>query len=260
VKPTQLIVLKTPAGLAQMRRAGRLAAETIREVSQAVAPGVSTGALDRLADAYIRDRGGVPSFKGYRGYPASICVSLDDEVVHGIPGPREIEDGQLVSIDIGVLLGGFHADIAVTVPAGEVPPEVRRLLVVTQAALDAGVAAARPGATLGDLSWAIQSVVDAAGFSVVRDFAGHGIGRTLHEDPQVPNVGRPGSGPRLQAGMTLAIEPMVNMGGADITMDDDGWTVRTRDHSLSAHAEHTVAITGDGPEILTRLNGTGPVY
>jgi methionyl aminopeptidase len=260
VKPTQLIVLKTAADLTQMRRAGRLAAEALREVANAVVPGVATGHLDRLADAYIRDRGGVPSFKGYRGYPASICVSLDDEVVHGIPGPREIDDGQLVSIDLGVLLGGFHADVAMTLAAGEAPPEVRRLLVVTRAALAAGVAAARPGATLGDLSWAIQSVVDAAGFSAVRDFAGHGIGRTLHEDPQVPNVGRPGTGPQLKAGMTLAIEPMVNMGGADVTMDDDGWTVRTRDHSLSAHAEHTVAITGDGPEVLTRLDGTEPVY
>ncbi|MDR7419471.1 MAG: type I methionyl aminopeptidase [Armatimonadota bacterium] len=260
MKPTQLIVLKTAEDLAKMRQAGRLAAETIREVVRAVAPGVTTGHLDRVADTYIRDRGGVPSFKGYRGFPASICVSLDDEVVHGIPGTRVIEAGQLVSIDIGVLLQGFHADIAVTVPAGEIPPEVRRLLAATRAALDAGVAAARPGATLGDVSWAIQSVVEAAGFSAVRDFAGHGIGRSLHEDPQVPNVGRPGTGPQLRAGMTLAIEPMVNMGGPDVTLDDDGWTVRTRDHTLSAHMEHTVAITARGPEVLTGLDGASPVY
>jgi methionyl aminopeptidase len=260
VKPTQLIVLKTAEDLARMREAGRLAAEVIREVVAAVAPGVTTGRLDRLAETYIRDHGGIPSFKGYRGYPASICVSLDDEVVHGIPGHRVIDDGQLVSIDIGVLLRHFHADIAVTVPAGEVPPEARRLLAVTRAALDAGVAAARPGATVGDLSWAIQSVVEAAGFSAVRDFAGHGIGRALHEDPQVPNVGRRGTGPELRVGMTLAIEPMVNMGGSDVTMDGDGWTVRTRDHTLSAHMEHTVAVTAGGPEVLTRLDAGSPVY
>lgn len=260
MRPTSLVVLKTPEEIARMRRAGRLAAEAIREVSRAVAPGVTTAQLDRIADAFIRDRGGVPSFKDYRGYPASICTSIDDEVVHGIPGDRAIAEGAIVSIDLGVLLDGFHADIAVTVEAGEAPPEVRRLLAVTRAALDAGVAAARPGATLGDLSWAIQSVAEAAGFSVVREYAGHGIGRSLHEDPQVANVGRPGTGPALKVGMTLAIEPMVNMGGADVTIDRDGWTVRTLDHSLSAHAEHTVAITAVGPEILTRLDRALDVY
>ena len=260
MKPTSLVVLKTPEEIARMRRAGWLAAEAIREVTRAVVPGVTTAQLDRIADTFIRDRGGVPSFKDYRGYPASICTSIDDEVVHGIPGDRAIAEGAIVSIDIGVLLDGFHADIAMTVAAGEAPPEVRRLLVTTRAALDAGVAAARPGATLGDLSWAIQSVAEAAGFSVVREFAGHGIGRSLHEDPQVANVGRPGTGPALKVGMTLAIEPMVNMGGADVTIDRDGWTVRTLDHSLSAHAEHTVAITAAGPEILTRLDGALDVY
>jgi methionyl aminopeptidase len=260
VKPTQLIITKTADDLARMRRAGRLAARVVDEVAKAVAPGVATAALDRLAEAFIRDHGGVPSFKGYRGYPASICISIDDEVVHGIPGARLVQEGQIVSIDIGVLLDGFHADTAVTVPAGEVEPEVRRLLATTRAALDAGIAAAQPGAALGDVSWAIQSVVESAGFSAVRDFAGHGIGRTLHEDPQVPNVGRPGTGPRLRVGMTLAIEPMVNMGGPDVITDDDGWTVRTRDGSRSAHAEHTVAITAGGPEILTRRDGAEPVY
>lgn len=258
--PKTLVVLKTPGDLAKMRRAGRLAAGAIREVVKAVVPGATTATLDQIAETYVRDHGGVPSFKGYRGYPASICTSIDDEVVHGIPGQRVIEEGQIVSIDIGVLLDGFHADIAVTVPAGDVAPEVARLLATTRAALDAGVAAARTGARLGDLSWAIQSVVEAAGFSAVRDFAGHGIGRSLHEDPQVPNVGRPGTGVPLQAGMTLAIEPMVNIGGPDVSMDSDGWTVRTRDRSLSAHAEHTVAITADGPEILTRLNGIAALY
>jgi methionyl aminopeptidase len=260
MKPTEVVVLKTVEEIARMRRAGRLAAQAIRQVARAVAPGVTTAHLDRIGDAYIRDHGGVPSFKNYRGYPASICVSIDDEVVHGIPGPRVIAEGAVVSIDLGVLLDGFHADVATTVVAGEAPPEVRRLLVTTRAALEAGIAAARPGATLGDVSWAIQSVVEAAGFSVVRDFAGHGIGRALHEDPQVANVGRRGTGPILQVGMTLAIEPMVNMGGAEVTIDPDGWTVRTADGSRSAHAEHTVAITADGPEVLTRLDADQDVY
>jgi methionyl aminopeptidase len=260
MKPTNLIVLKTADDLACMRRAGRLAARAIREVARAVAPGAATVDLDRIAEAFIRGAGGVPSFKGYRGFPGSICTSVDDEVVHGIPGPRILQEGEILSLDLGVLLDGFHVDLALSVPVGEVPPEVRRLLATTETALAAGVAAARPGGTLGDVGWAIQSVVEAAGFSAVRDFAGHGIGRALHEDPQVPNVGRPGSGAALQAGMTLAIEPMVNMGGADVVMESDGWTVRTRDHSLSAHAEHTVAITADGPEVLTRLDGVSTLY
>lgn len=255
-----LVVLKTSDELASMRRAGRLAALALRAVAQAVAPGVTTAELDRVGEASIRRTGGMPSFKGYRGYPASICTSIDDEVVHGIPGLRVLEEGEIVSIDLGVLLDGFHADVAMTVPVGRVPPEVRRLVATTETALDAGIAAARPGAMLGDLSWAIQSVVEAAGFSAVRDFAGHGIGRVLHEELQVPNVGRPGTGVTLQAGMTLAIEPMVNMGGPDVVMASDGWTVRTLDQTLAAHAEHTVAITANGPEILTRLNGAQVVY
>ncbi|MGH2402943.1 MAG: type I methionyl aminopeptidase [bacterium] len=252
------VVLKTPDSLARMRRAGRVAAEAIREVAAAVAPGVSTAALDGMADAFIRGRGAVPSFKHYRGYPASICTSINDEVVHGIPGSRALEAGAIVSIDLGVLLDGFHADVAVTVPVGDVEPEARRLIKVAEEALARGIAAARPGARLGDVGWAIQSVIEDAGFSAVREFAGHGIGEALHEDPQVPNIGRPGTGPTLRPGMTLAIEPMVNMGGSDVLVEGDGWTVRTRDRSLSAHAEHTVAITEDGPEVLTGLNGTRP--
>lgn len=254
-RPAQLVVLKSPAEVAIMRRAGRVAAAALRAAVQAVRPGVSTAELDRVAEAVIRQAGAVPSFKGYRGFPAAICVSLDDEVVHGIPGPRIIEEGALVSIDIGVFLDGFHVDTATTVAAGVVPPEVARLLAVTRAALDAGIAAARPGARVGDVAWAIQSVVEAAGFSPVRDLAGHGVGRSLHEDPQVPNVGRPGTGLALQVGMTLAIEPMVNMGGPDVTTDADGWTIRTRDHMLSAHMEHTVAIGAQGPEVLTVPDG-----
>ncbi len=260
MKPTNLIVLKTAHEVASMRRAGQIAARAIREVARAVAPGVTTAHLDDLAETFIRDAGGTPSFKGYRGFPASLCTSVDDEVVHGIPGPRVLEEGEIVSLDLGVLLEGFHADLALTVPVGDVPPEVRRLLATTATSLDAGIAAAKSGGSLGDIGWAIQSVVEAAGFSAVRDFAGHGIGRALHEDPQVPNVGRPRTGVALQAGMTLAIEPMVNIGGPDVFMEGDGWTVRTRDHSLSAHAEHTVAITVGGPEVLTRLDGAPTLY
>ncbi len=250
------IIIKTRDDLTRMRRAGRLAAEAIREVAAAVVPGVSTVALDQIADAFIRAHGGVPSFKHYRGYPASICTSINDEVVHGIPGPRILQAGDIVSLDLGVLLDGFHGDVAITVPVGPVEPQVQRLIEVTEEALACGIEAARPGARLGDVGWAIQSVIEAAGFSAVREFAGHGIGEALHEDPQVPNIGRPGTGPRLRPGMTLAIEPMVNMGTSDVFIEGDGWTVRTRDRSLSAHAEHTVAITENGPEVLTGLNGT----
>ncbi len=257
MKPAETIVVKSAADLDRMRQAGRVAALAIGDVARAVAPGVTTAELDRLAEASIRDRGGTPSFKHYRGYPASICTSINDEVVHGIPGPRVLQPGEIVSIDLGVHMDGFHADVATTAAVGDVPPRVRRLLEVTEHALAEGITQARPGQTLGDVGWAIQSVVEAAGFSCVRDFAGHGIGRALHEEPQVPNLGRPHTGPRLTPGMTLAIEPMVNMGAADVYIEGDGWTVRTRDRSLSAHAEHTVAVTPDGPEILTRLGGAG---
>jgi len=260
VKPVCTAVIKAADEIACMRRAGRLAARAIREVARAVAPGVTTGELDRTAEAYIRDGGGVPSFKDYRGYPASICTSVDDEVVHGIPGPRVLVEGSIVSVDLGVFLEGFHADVALTVPVGEVKPEVRRLLAVTGRALEAGVAAARPGGFLGDIGWAVQSVVEAAGFSVVRDYAGHGIGRALHEDPQVPNVGRPRTGIALRPGVTLAIEPMVNAGAPGVTLEADGWTVRTLDRTRSAHEEHTVAVTPDGPMILTGLEEIGALY
>jgi methionyl aminopeptidase len=259
VKPGSVVV-KSAGDLDRMRRAGRLAAQAIREVAGAVAPGVTTGTLDRIAEEFIRAGGGVPSFKNYRSYPASICTSINDEVVHGIPGARVLEPGMIVAIDLGVLLDGFHADLAVTVPVGEVSPEVRRLLQVTDAALARGIAEAKPGARLGDIGWAIQSVIEAAGFSAVRDFAGHGIGRSLHEDPQVLNIGTPHTGLVLRPGMTLAIEPMVTMGSPDVVVEHDGWTVRTRDGSLAAHAEHTVAITVAGPEILTGLNEPAAIY
>ena len=254
------VVVKTPGDLERMRRAGRLAAQALHAVVRAVAPGVTTGTLDRIGEESTRAGGGVPSFKDYRGYPASICTSLNDEVVHGIPGARVLEPGVIVAIDLGVLLDGFHADVAVTVAVGEVPPGALRLLRTTEEALARGIAEAKAGARLGDVGWAIQSVIEAAGFSAVRDFAGHGIGRSLHEDPQVLNVGAPRTGMVLRPGMTLAIEPMVTMGGPDVVVASDGWTVRTRDGSLAAHAEHTVAITASGPESLTGLNETAAIY
>ncbi len=265
MKASRTIVLKTPDQIARMREAGRLAARALRAVAAAVAPGVTTGELDRVAEAFIRGAGGVPSFKDYRGFPASICTSVNDEVVHGIPGPRVLREGEIVSIDLGVYLHGFHADVARTLPVGQVAPHVRRLIETAEQALARGIAQVRPGATVGDVGWAIQTVIEAAGCGAVREFAGHGIGRHLHEEPQVPNVGRPGTGPRLVVGMTLAIEPMVTLGSPDVSIDADGWTVRTRDGSLAAHAEHTVAVTREGAEILTLdpdagRDGTGAIY
>lgn len=255
--PADAVALKSPADLDLMRASGRVAALAMREIVKAIAPGIETGALDTIAETFIRDLGGVPSFKNYRGYPASICTSINDEVVHGIPGSRVLQRGDVVSIDLGVYLHGFHVDVAETVPVGEVSARVRLLLDVTTRALAAGIAQATVGATLGDVGWAIQALVEAAGFSCVRDFAGHGIGRALHEEPQVPNLGQRHTGVRLTPGMTLAIEPMVNMGSADVYIAGDGWTVRTRDRSVSAHAEHTVAVAPDGPEVLTGLDRVG---
>ncbi len=249
------IVLKNKEEIARMRKAGRLAAMALREVVQAVRPGVTTLELDTIAETYIRAHGGVPSFKGYRGYPASICVSINDEVVHGIPSQRRLKRGEIVSIDLGVFVDGFHGDVAVTVPVGEVNKELLRLLECAREALYQGIAQAKPGNRLGDISVGDQACAEKCGFSVVREYAGHGIGRQLHEDPQVPNYGVPGTGIVLRSGMTLAIEPMVNLGGAEVVVGPDGWTVRTRDGLPSAHFEHTVAIGEEGPEILTRLPG-----
>ncbi|MDR7427947.1 MAG: type I methionyl aminopeptidase [Armatimonadota bacterium] len=249
-----MVVVKTAEEIARMRRACRLAARALQLVLQAVAPDVSTGHLDRLAETFIRDHGGVPSFKHYRGYPASICVSVDEEVVHGIPGRRRLRQGSIVSIDLGVYLDGFHGDVARTVPVGDVDEETYRLLRVAEEALAAGIREAREGRTTGDVGWAIQQVAEGAGFSVVRDFAGHGIGRELHEGPEVPNFGTPGAGVPLRRGLTLAIEPMVNAGGSEVVVLEDGWTVRTRDRLRSAHFEHTVAVDVNGAEVLTSLD------
>lgn len=247
------IILKSPAEIQRMQRAGGLAAEALREVASMVRPGARGSDLDALAERYIRDHGGTPSFKGYRGFPASICVSVNDEVVHGIPNSRPLKEGAIVSLDLGAIVDGVHGDVAVTVPVGAVSPRLQRLLQVTRESLYRGIAQVQPGKRLGDVGAAIQRHAEAAGFSVVRDFAGHGIGRLLHEEPQVPNFGEPGTGALLREGMTLAIEPMVNVGGFEVFMSEDGWTVRTRDGQPSAHFEHTVVVTATGPQVLTAI-------
>lgn len=252
-KRAEAIVVKTAAEIKGMRAAGVLAAEALREVVRAVRPGVSGTVLDRLAETYIRDHGGVPSFKGYRGFPASICLSINDEVVHGIPGGRRLRAGEIVSIDLGAQLDGFHGDTTATVAVDSIEAPLQRLLTVTREALYRGIALVHPGGHLGDVGAAIQAHVEAAGFSIVRDFAGHGVGRLLHEEPQVPNFGRPGTGAALREGMTMAIEPMVNMGSHEVTVDPDGWTVRTKDGQPSAQFEHTVAVTADGALVLTAI-------
>lgn len=246
-----MIVLKRPDEIEKMRAAGRLVGQLLEEIGRRVRPGVTTRDLDRFAEEFIRRHGGVPSFKGYRGYPASICTSVNEQVVHGIPADRRLREGDILSVDVGVVLDGYHGDAARTFPVGEVDERARHLLEVTERALWAGIEQARAGNHVSDIGHAIQRVVEAAGLSVVREFVGHGIGRAMHEDPQVPNYGLPGRGPRLRPGMTLAIEPMVNEGASDVTILEDRWTAVTVDGSRSAHFEHTVAITEDGPVVLT---------
>jgi methionyl aminopeptidase len=249
-----MIIRKSPQEIERMARAGQVVAETHRLVGEHVRPGVTTQELDELAEEYIRSQGGVPTFLGYKGFPASLCLSPNDMVVHGIPGPYKLEEGDILSVDVGVTLDGFVADAAYTHPVGEVSDEAKRLLEIGQAALAAGVAQARPGNRLSDISHAVQSVTEAAGFSVIRSLVGHGVGRSMHEDPQIPNFGAPGRGPVLQPGMTLAIEPMINAGGPDVYLHDDHWSISTEDGSLSCHFEHTVAVTESGPRILTGAN------
>lgn len=246
-----MIIIKSRDELSQMRESGRIAARVRDELVHSVAPGVTTRELDELAARLIGRMGGASAFLGYRGYPGNICLSIDAEVVHGIPCERRIELGQIVSIDVGVLYRGFVGDTATTVMVGVTDPNLVRLVMTTEQALAEGVAMARPGNKLSDISHAIETTATRAGFSVVRDFVGHGIGRKMHEDPQIPNFGAPGCGPKLKAGMTLAIEPMVNMGTSGVEVMADGWTVLTADRKPSAHFEHTIAIGADGPEILT---------
>jgi methionyl aminopeptidase len=247
-----LIIRKSPAELEKMRRAGRITARARERVVAAVRPGVTTGALDRIAEEAIREEGAVPSFKGYRGFPASICASVNQEVVHGIPGSRALRRGDLLSIDVGAIWEGFHGDSAVTVAVGEPPSdEAEKLIRVTEESLEAAVSQVRPGGRLSDIGHAIQQVVEGAGFSVVREYVGHGIGRSLHEDPPIPNYGPPGRGPELGPGLVVAVEPMVVVGEWPTRLLADGWTVVTADGTLSAHFEHTIAVTEDGPEVLT---------
>jgi methionyl aminopeptidase len=238
-----------------IREAARLVARTLTMLGREIRPGVSTQRLDELAESFIRDHGARPAFKGYRGFPASICPSINDEVVHGIPGARTLAEGDIVGMDVGVEKDGYYGDAACTFPVGKVGADVERLLQVTREALMRGVAQAKAGNRVGDISHAIQSHVEAHGFSVVRSLVGHGIGRHMHEEPQVPNYGTPDRGPRLMAGQVLAIEPMVNVGAPDVVTRPDGWTVVTKDGSLSAHFEHTVAVGAEGPEILSLSDG-----
>jgi methionyl aminopeptidase len=255
-----VIQLKSPRELEIMREAGRHVGEVLRGLSKLAEPGITTGEIDSEARRQIEDRGLQSSFLGYAPggappFPGVICISVNDEIVHGIPGRRRLCDGDLVKLDFGVIFGGFHGDAAVTLPVGEVDEESLHLLETTRQSLHAGIEALRPGSRLGDVGAAVQESVEREGFSVVRDFVGHGIGRLLHEPPQLPNFGRPGRGQRLKAGMVVAIEPMVNSGRPDVRLRSDGWTATTADGSRSAHFEHTVAITENGPEILTRIAG-----
>lgn len=248
----RLVTHKSEREIAAMRIAGRIVADVLALLEAEVRPGVRTADLDRLAEQAIRGVGAVPSFKGYRGYPASICVSIGHEVVHGIPGERRIRDGDVVSVDAGAIWEGYHGDAARTFIVGDVEPRARELVAAGRAALDAGIAAARPGARIGDISAAVEDVALAGGFGVVRQYVGHGIGQEMHEEPQVPNFRGPARGLAIATGLCLAIEPMFTLGSGDVVLRDDGWTVATRDHSLAAHFEDTIAVTEEGPEILTR--------
>ncbi len=253
-----MIVCKSPAEIARMRSANRLVAAVLDELRAAVAPGVTTAELDRMAEARIQSVGGIPAFKGYRGYPATICASVNDQIIHGIPSGRALVEGDILSIDVGAILDGFCGDAAITVPIGTVSDAASKLMRVTREALDRAIEQARVGRRVSDISHAVQRHVESHGFSVVREFVGHGIGTAMHEEPQIPNFGAPGRGPRLVEGMVLAIEPMVNMGKPAVRVLADGWTAVTVDGSLSAHFEHTVAVTADGPMVLTDPGWTGP--
>jgi methionyl aminopeptidase len=247
-----MIVRKSPGEIEIMARAGALVAETLALIGEQARPGVTTAELDEAAEEFIRSQGGVPTFKGYRGFPGSICASPNAMVVHGIPGPYRLDEGDVLSVDVGVTLDGFVGDSAYTFAVGEIDPEAQRLLDVCKEALAAGIAEARPDKHIGDVSHAVQRVTESAGFSIVRSLVGHGVGRSMHEEPQIPNFGEPGRGPRLAPGMTLAIEPMINAGGGEVYVEEDRWSVSTDDGSLSAHFEHTVAVTESGPRILTQ--------
>jgi methionyl aminopeptidase len=251
-----VIVCRSAAEIERLRRANQFVAEVLAELAAAAAPGVTTADLDLLAERLVRAGGAEPAFKGYRGYPATLCASVNDEVVHGIPSrTRVLREGDIISLDVGAKLGGYYGDCAVTVPIGDVSERAQTLLRVTREALDRAIAQVRVGGRLSDLGHAVQQWVEANGFAVVREFVGHGIGEKLHEEPQIPNYGQPGRGPKLAEGMVLAIEPMVAMGRPETRVLADGWTAVTRDGSLAAHFEHTVAVTANGPLVLTAPNG-----
>jgi methionyl aminopeptidase len=250
-----VIIRKSAEEVARMRRAGRLVGHTLTVVTEQVRPGVSLLELDALAERTIRAAGAVPSFKGYHGFPASLCLSSNDRIVHGIPNDYRLREGDILSVDCGAIVEGYHGDAAVTVPVGQVDEAAIRLIETTERALWAGIDQCRPGNRLSDIGNAVEQVAAVDGYGVVREYVGHGIGTRMHEEPQVPNYGRPGRGLRLDAGLVLAIEPMLNEGGAETEVLDDQWTVVTRDGSRSAHFEHTVAITEHGPEVLTLLDG-----
>ena len=252
---------KTREQVDAMAASGRVLAGALNEIEAAVCPGVTTGELDAMAESFIRDHGGIPSFQGVpaadpgvKPFPGAICASINDAIVHGIPGSAVLREGDIISLDCGVILDGWHSDSARTLAVGEIDPDASRLLDVTRAALAEAIRASVAGGHVGDIGAAVQKLVEEAGLTIVRRFVGHGIGRTMHESPQVPNFGRPGGGPELMPGTTLAIEPMVNIGSAGVVFDTDGWTARTDDGSLSAHFEHTVAITNAGPRVLTKAD------
>jgi methionyl aminopeptidase len=247
-----MIIIKTPEEIEFIARAGKIVAQCHKLLINEVKPGMTTLELDKLTEQCIRDLGGIPAFKGYRNYPNSLCASINEEVVHGIPSKRVLKDGDIIGLDVGAIVEGFYGDGAVTISVGDVPGNTQSLIEVTRESLYKGVEQAVVGNRLSDISFAIQTHVEKHGYSVVRDFVGHGIGRQLHEEPQVPNYGRPGQGPRLKSGMALAIEPMVNMGGSGVKILQDGWTAVSCDNSLSAHFEHTIVVEPDGPpRILT---------
>ena len=247
-----MIELKSPGEIERMRQAGRVVAGLLRRLESVARAGIKTKLFDEASRAFLKQQGAQPAFLGYRGFPASVCVSVNEEVVHGIPGERRLQEGDLVSLDAGAIIDGWYADAATTVTIGSSTPLSRRLMETTRAALQAGIQQAVVGRRLSDISHAVQQIIEREGFGIVRDFVGHGIGRALHEDPPIPNFGSPNAGPRLQVGMALAIEPMVTAGGYAIEVLRDGWTAVTKDHSLAAHFEHTIVVTSDGPEILTQ--------
>ena len=248
-----VIIIKSSREIEQLKRSNGIVAEVFQKLKEAIIPGITTKELDQIAEEAILSRGAVPAFKGYRGFPASLCISINEEVVHGIPGQRRLREGDIVSLDVGANLNGYFGDAAITLPVGEVDPMAKRLLEVTEKALYIGIDKAKAGNRLFDISYAIQTWVESNGFSVVRDFVGHGIGKDLHEEPQIPNFGSPHQGPRLEKGMVLALEPMVNEGTYGVRILSDGWTVVTADGKRSAHFEHSIVITDGGAEILSVL-------